>query len=241
MRKRCIGKCAGSLAAQDYPNFEVIVLNDHSTDDTEKILLSLGFDPAKPAATALLSGEPLPQELECGKNWRPSPPALRSTRRAIIFTSRTPTHGMRRRCVASIIATHAQKSRTDLLSPWQTRHAMSTWSEKLIIPLLYFLSVGLFPFAFLAETPARPSRKRRQKLPVRAPAGTLGFTPMASRCFSKNPPTKESAVTQPCAPTWSRMWRWGEAVAERISEGMRLENCRLGARSSDAGCIPVVP
>jgi chlorobactene glucosyltransferase len=35
---RNIRRCVDALLAQDYPNFEVIVLDDRSTDDTGKIL-----------------------------------------------------------------------------------------------------------------------------------------------------------------------------------------------------------
>ena len=37
-----IAACAGSLLAQDYPNWELLVLDDHSEDGTGEIALGLG-------------------------------------------------------------------------------------------------------------------------------------------------------------------------------------------------------
>src|SRR5438309_1651163 len=39
---RNIAACVGSLLAQDYPDFELIVLDDHSDDSTGAIVRSLG-------------------------------------------------------------------------------------------------------------------------------------------------------------------------------------------------------
>lgn len=43
-----IRACVEGLKALDYPDFEIIVINDNSTDQTEEILLSLGASPASP-------------------------------------------------------------------------------------------------------------------------------------------------------------------------------------------------
>ena len=40
--ERNIGRCVESILAQDYPNFEVIVLDDRSTDRTPEILSAIG-------------------------------------------------------------------------------------------------------------------------------------------------------------------------------------------------------
>ncbi len=54
---RNIGRCVESLLAQDYPDFEVVVLEDRSTDDTAKILdeLSRADDRLK-----IINGDELP-------------------------------------------------------------------------------------------------------------------------------------------------------------------------------------
>jgi len=37
----CIGKCIKSILEQSYPRFELIIINDCSTDNTERIIKSL--------------------------------------------------------------------------------------------------------------------------------------------------------------------------------------------------------
>src|SRR4051794_39919163 len=43
-----IKPCVTSLQQQEYPNFEVLVLNDHSEDATEQVLRAAAFDEAAP-------------------------------------------------------------------------------------------------------------------------------------------------------------------------------------------------
>ena len=57
-----IRACAASLQAQDYPDCEVIVLDDRSEDDTEGILLALGFRDQAGAKHRLIRGTPLPAD-----------------------------------------------------------------------------------------------------------------------------------------------------------------------------------
>lgn len=58
-----IAGCLRSLLAQDYPNLEIVVLDDGSTDDTAGIVRAVGR-----ARVRLLRGSPLPPGWT-GKNW----------------------------------------------------------------------------------------------------------------------------------------------------------------------------
>jgi chlorobactene glucosyltransferase len=58
-----IGRCLRSLLAQDYPNLEIVVLDDGSTDATAAIVRSVGG-----ASVRLVAGAPLPAGWT-GKNW----------------------------------------------------------------------------------------------------------------------------------------------------------------------------
>ncbi|MCJ7726874.1 MAG: glycosyltransferase [Acidimicrobiia bacterium] len=58
-----IGRCLSNLLAQDYPNFEIVVMDDGSTDGTADIVRSFGDDRIR-----LQSGRPLDSGWS-GKNW----------------------------------------------------------------------------------------------------------------------------------------------------------------------------
>src|SRR5262245_57598156 len=60
-----IGPCLHSLLAQDYPNFEVLVLNDASTDNTTQVLAALTTEYER---LRVLSGKPVPPGW-LGKQW----------------------------------------------------------------------------------------------------------------------------------------------------------------------------
>ena len=63
--ERNIKACVSSLLAQDYPDFEVIVLDDHSTDVSLHILSSLARQPGR---LKIIQGQPLPDGW-LGKHW----------------------------------------------------------------------------------------------------------------------------------------------------------------------------
>src|SRR5512136_752089 len=53
-----IGVCLDSLRQQDYPNFEILVLDDSSTDGTADMVARIA---AEDGRVRLLHGQPLPQ------------------------------------------------------------------------------------------------------------------------------------------------------------------------------------
>jgi chlorobactene glucosyltransferase len=63
--ERDVEKCIRSLISQDYPNMEIIVLNDNSTDSTGKILKGISRESSR---VKVLEGKPLPQGW-VGKNY----------------------------------------------------------------------------------------------------------------------------------------------------------------------------
>ena len=62
-----IQRCVEAVLAQDYPNFEVLVLDDRSTDATPAILTDLSKDESR---LMILFGEELPE------GWAGKPHAL---------------------------------------------------------------------------------------------------------------------------------------------------------------------
>jgi hypothetical protein len=59
--ERNIGPCLESLLSLDYPRFEILVVDDHSTDQTAQIVIDLAARQNSPAAVLLFRLRELPQ------------------------------------------------------------------------------------------------------------------------------------------------------------------------------------
>ena len=202
-----IGPCVASLLAQDYPNFELLVLDDHSTDDTGAVVLDLGLreteadtDADAPPQRRLLRGEPLPPGWT-GKAWACHQLARVARGEWLLFTDADTVHAPG--ALAAMVA-HARRTRADLLSAWP-RQLVGSWSERLVIPLVYVLLTGFLPMWLFAWFQRRPRRA------ARGPGGsdaTVRGGQRAVHPVSAATSTTPPAATRPCAPTWSRTWRW---------------------------------
>lgn len=124
-----IGNCVGSLLAQDYADFQVIVLDDNSTDRTWDILQEFS---GKDSRLKLLKGKPLPEDW-LGKHWACQQLAQAADGDLLLFVDADTAHrsDMLRYAAAAIIGENAA-----LVSalPSQT---VVTWSEILSIPAFY--------------------------------------------------------------------------------------------------------
>jgi len=124
-----IGKCAGSLLTQDYPDYQVIVLDDNSTDRTWQILQELS---ARDPRLILLKGKPLPDDW-LGKHWACHQLAQVADGELLVYVDADTYHepGMLRGAAAAIIDEKAA-----LISALPRQIAVS-WSEMLSIPAFY--------------------------------------------------------------------------------------------------------
>jgi len=124
-----IGGCAGGLLDQDYPDFQVIVLDDNSTDRTWQILQELA---AKDTRLALMKGKPLPDDW-LGKHWACSQLAEAADGELLVFVDADTYHepGMLRGAASAMIAEN-----TCLISALP-RQIVASWSELLSIPAFY--------------------------------------------------------------------------------------------------------
>ncbi len=130
-----IEACVRSLLIQDYPDFEVIVLDDHSEDETPLILSRLARTSNR---LRVLDGRPLPEGW-LGKHWACHQLAQAATGELLLFTDADTRHApsMLRDSVSALIAEHA-----DLVTAFPREEAV-TWGEKLLIPVIGF---GIFSF-----------------------------------------------------------------------------------------------
>ncbi|MEO5887481.1 MAG: glycosyltransferase [Anaerolineales bacterium] len=146
--ERNIKNCVESLLAQQYPDFEVLVLNDHSTDQTGTILERIStHDPR----LEVWDGDALPSGW-LGKHWACHQLSQRASGELILFTDADTRHepDALRDSVSALIAQNA-----DLLTGFP-REEMRTWGEKLTVPILAFGIMCFFPI-LLAEKLSLPA------------------------------------------------------------------------------------
>jgi chlorobactene glucosyltransferase len=132
--------CIRSLLAQDYPDFEVLALDDHSSDGTGRILAALVTEDSRLRA---LRGKPLPPNW-LGKHWACHQLAEAASGEWLLFVDADTRHHPHalRDAVAAMLAEDAA-----FLSALP-RQEVVTWAEKLLVPviswsLLSFLPLGL--------------------------------------------------------------------------------------------------
>jgi chlorobactene glucosyltransferase len=127
------------LLSQDYPDFEVLVLDDQSTDRTRAILESLAGDDSR---LKVLDGQPL--EIGwLGKNWACAQLAARATGELLFFTDADTAH--RPEALRTIVAT-MEGEHADLVSGFPHQE-VPTWGEKLIVPFFSWVMVCFLPLS----------------------------------------------------------------------------------------------
>jgi chlorobactene glucosyltransferase len=132
--------CLVSLLAQDYPDFDVFALDDHSTDDTASVLARLEYrDPR----LRVLSGKALPAGW-LGKHWACHQLAQAATGELILFTDADTLHtpDMLRVGVSALLAENA-----DMVTAIPHEQA-ETWGELLVIPAAGMFVLCFLPLAF---------------------------------------------------------------------------------------------
>ena len=132
-----IGKCLESLSRQDYPNYEVIVLDDNSSDSTAAIVS--GFA-AKDGRIRLIKGEPLPRSW-AGKPFACHQLASQAKGSWLLFTDADTIHAptMLRSVLPAAISLRAS-----MLSGFP-RQISNSWAQKVVTPVWQFVIMGWLP------------------------------------------------------------------------------------------------
>jgi len=135
-RKR-LTPCLKTLLAQDYPHWEVLVLDDRSTDRTFALAASFA---KKDRRLRVLRGKPLPPGW-LGKPWACAQLAQAAKGEWLFFTDADTWHGpqMLKRTVQM-----AQAKGADALT-LLTRQVTKSWMESLVIPVMAFHLLAFFP------------------------------------------------------------------------------------------------
>ncbi len=144
-----IERCLRSLLRQDYHAFEILVLDDGSTDSTPSILYRLSAE--FPGRLRLLQGKPLPDGWH-GKAWACFQLSEAASGERLLFTDADTMHepDALRRALGALAA-----SGSDMLSLTPRQELESFW-EKLVVPLIYFILMSFLPVRLVWQSP-RPA------------------------------------------------------------------------------------
>lgn len=132
-----IGESVSRLLGQKYPQFEVIVLDDRSTDGTP--------EQARQAATGdsrfkIITGKRLADGW-LGKNWACHQLAEHAKGEILVFTD-ADVHWEPE--ALSAVVDLMDKTGADTFTVWPTQET-KTWGERLVVPMMMFVIMGYLP------------------------------------------------------------------------------------------------
>jgi chlorobactene glucosyltransferase len=146
-----IAPCIRSLLAQDYPAFEVLVLDDDSTDGTRLLLEQMVKSNTR---LKILSGTPSKED-QLGKTWACVQLARAAQGDLLFFTDADTWHAPQ--CLRAIVAA-LSGGQADLLTGFP-RQKLHTWPERLLVPFFSWAVLCFNPLwlAYRLRLPALSS------------------------------------------------------------------------------------
>lgn len=202
-----IGACLSGLANQDYPRYEVLILDDGSNDGTEAIARQWSL--SRPEFQ-VFTGQPLPSGW-VGKAFACHQLASRAQGELLLFVDADTLHHRQsiRSSVAAMEATGA-----GLLSviPHQV---MSTFWERLILPLLHFNTFCYLPFPLVWGT-------RNPKLAM-ANGQCMLFRRQAYEAVGGHASVRSALVED----VWLARRVKSHGFTLRVMDGAKLVSCRM--------------
>ncbi len=148
--EQSIERCIRSLLTQTYEQLEILVLDDHSSDETAAIVQRMCDElPIQyKGRLRLLQGEDLPSEWG-GKNFACHQLAQQATGDYLFFTDADTVHDPK--VVASVL--DCMQSRKVSLLTAQPTYELASLGERLVVPLLTFTIMTLLPVALIPRRP----------------------------------------------------------------------------------------
>jgi chlorobactene glucosyltransferase len=137
--EKSIASCVRSILAQDYPSFEVLVLDDQSSDGTRAILEKMAISHP---VLKIIHGE-MPSGNQLGKNWACSQLARQARGELFLFTDADTLH---RSDTLKIIVSTLMGEQADLLTGFP-RQEVHTWGERLLVPFFSWAFLCFIPLA----------------------------------------------------------------------------------------------
>ena len=132
-----IGETIRKLLTQDYPDYEVIVLDDESSDGTREVVESAA---AGDPRVRVVDGLPLPEGWS-GKPWACNQLARQAKGTILVFTD-ADVH-WEPESLSALISRFTH-SKAHLLSVWPTQETHG-WAERLVVPMMAFTVLAYLP------------------------------------------------------------------------------------------------
>jgi chlorobactene glucosyltransferase len=145
--ERAIGQCLRSLLAQSYEDYEIILLDDQSTDGTAGIAEALARE--NPGRLRVVRGTPLPEGW-CGKPHAMQQLGAEASGEYLLFTDADTVHGPD--SVAWAV-TNLEWHGADCVSGYVFQE-LATLGEQCIVPATYIMSAMVLPLWLIAALPA---------------------------------------------------------------------------------------
>lgn len=142
--EKSIRRCLRALMRQDYPNFEIIVLDDNSTDETSKAVSDFA---EKNKKVKLISGKPLPEGW-LGKSYACQQLSENAKGRYLLFTDADTLHF--KNSVSSAICA-LEKNKIDALSVF-ARQITVTIHERMMVPFGNFFLMTFLPLILILKS-----------------------------------------------------------------------------------------
>lgn len=209
-----IEACVRSLMLQDYPAYELIILDDHSEDRTAEIVERLLAQVRNPRMSArLIRGEPLPPGWT-GKNWACHQLSQAASGDFLFFTDADTIHAPG---TTSAAVDYACRNEASLVSAWP-RLLTGSLGEKLIVPVIVLIGFGFCPIWLQRLWQRKPHLiDQRHARNIGAANGQfMFFTREAYTRLGGHESVRANVVEDVTL---------GREVAARMHEGMRLFNC----------------
>ena len=131
-----IEKCLGSLLKQDYSNYEIVAINDSSSDRTGEIIQKYSTMNSK---IIFINAEAKPEGWT-GKNWACYQGYIKSSGQLFLFTDADTTHSS---STISLAVNHLLAKELDALTAKPKILANDFWT-KITLPILWTLSVSRY-------------------------------------------------------------------------------------------------
>jgi chlorobactene glucosyltransferase len=135
--ERNLESCVRSLLAQKYQDFQIVVLDDESSDSTWQILVSLASEDDR---IRIIKGKPLPEGW-IGKNWACHQLSQVADGELLLFTDADTRHHP---SILSDAISAMMAGEADLITAIPHEEVIS-WAERLAIPVIFFCMMCFVP------------------------------------------------------------------------------------------------